>query len=257
MIDWLNRNWLSITAPAIVFLAFLVVAIWARRALYNYLDRLFVKIKWEGSQALIQATKAPFFQWCVILGVYTAIQISTLSPHGKLLTGRILGSIFIVSLTWTLIRLAEKLLHLYLNGLKTVALLPTTVVINIVRIAFIVAGMLILLEIWGAPTTPLILLLTIGLFAAILASRDEILNIFSGLELARGKSIKTGDYVKLESGEEGYVSDITLRTIQIKAPDDRIILVPNSKFTKTTVTTYRKPLKKATQPFRFYTQLCI
>lgn len=257
MIDWLNRNWLSITAPAIVFLAFLVVAIWARRALYNYLDRLFVKIKWEGSQALIQTTKAPFFQWCVTLGVYTAIQISTLSPHGKILTGRILGSIFVVSLTWTLIRLAEKLLHLYLNRLKTLALLPTTVVINVVRIAFIVAGVLILLDIWGAPTTPLVLLLTIGLFVVILASRDEILNIFSGLELARGKLIKTGDYVKFESGEEGYVSDITLRTIQIKAPDDRIILVPNSKFTKTTVTTYRKPLKKATQPFRFYTRLYV
>ena len=90
-----------------------------------------------------------------------------------------------------------------------------------------------LLDIWGVPTTPLILLLfTIGLLVLILASRNEILNIFSGLQLAHGDLIKTGDYIKLESGEEGYVSDITWRNIQIKAPDDRIILVPNSKFTK-------------------------
>ncbi|PKL52135.1 MAG: hypothetical protein CVV37_02930 [Nitrospira bacterium HGW-Nitrospira-1] len=255
MNEWLTKNWLSITAPTIVFMAFFVVAIWARRTLFNYLNGLFFKIKWEGSEILLRTTKTPFFQWCLLMGAYTAIQISTLSPQAKVLAVRIIGSVFVISLTWTIISLAEKLLHLYLNRLKALPLLPTTIVINVARITFIVAGVLILLDIWGAPTTPLVLLLTIGLLVVILASRDEMLNIFSGFELARGKLIKTGDYVKLESGEEGYVSDITLRNIQIKAPDDRIILVPNSKFTKTTVTTYRKPLKKATQPFRFYTRL--
>jgi len=255
MIEWLSKNWLSITVPTIVFLAFFVVAIWARRTLYNYLEGLFAKIKWEGSQILLEITRTPFFQWCLILGAYIAIQISTLSPQGKTLAGRILGSIFVISLTWTVISLAERLLQLYLNRLKALPLLPTTLIINVVRITFVVLGVLILLDIWGAPTTPLVLLLTIGLLVVILASRDEILNIFSGFELARGKLIKIGDYVKLDSGEEGYVFDITWRNIQIKAPDEKIILVPNSKFTKTTVTTYRKPLKKATQPFRFYTRL--
>jgi small-conductance mechanosensitive channel len=255
MIEWLSKNWLSITVPTIVFLAFFVVAVWTRRALYNYLEGLFTKIKWEGSQIFLQTTRRSFFQWCLILGAYTAIQISTLSPSGKALTGKILGSIFVISLIWTVIRFAERLLQIYLSRLKALPLLPTTLIINVVRITFVVVGVLILLDIWGAPTTPLVLLLTIGLLVIILASRDEILNIFSGLELAHGKLIKIGDYVKLESGEEGYVSDITWRNIQIKAPDERIILVPNSKFTKTTVTTYRKPLKKATQPFRFYTRL--
>lgn len=257
MIEWLSKNWHSITVPTIVFLAFFVVAIWARRTFYNYLDKLFAKIKWEGSQILLQTTRTPFFQWCVILGVYTAIQISTLSPYLKTLTGRILGSIFIISLTWTVINLAERLLQLYISRLKALPLLPTTLIINVVRITIVVVGMLILLDIWGIPTTPLVLLLAVGLLVAALASRDEILNIFSGFELARGKFIKIGDYVKLDSGEEGYVSDITWRNIQIKAPDETIILVPNSKFTKTTVTVHRKPLKKATQPFRFYTRLHI
>ncbi|MBT9537326.1 MAG: mechanosensitive ion channel family protein [Nitrospirae bacterium] len=257
MIEWLNKNWISITVPTIVFLAFFVVAIWARRTLFNYLNGLFFKIKWEGSEILLQTTKTPFFQWCLIVGAYTAILVSTLSPHGKALTGRIMGSIFVISLTWTVISLAEKLLHLYLNRLKALPLLPTTVVINVVRITFIVIGVLMLLDIWKVPTTPLVLALTIGLLVAVLASRNEILNIFSGLQLAHGDLIKMGDYIKLESGEEGYVFDITWRNIQIKAPDDKIILVPNSKFTKTTVTVYREPLKKATQPFCFYTRLHI
>lgn len=254
MIEWLSKNWLSLIVPAIVFLAFFVIAIWVRKTLYNYLEGLLAKTKWEGSEILLQTIRTPFFQWCLILGAYIAIQVSTLSPNAKALAGRILGSIFVISLTWTVISLAERLLQVYLNRLKAPSLLPTSLIINVVRITFVVVGVLILLDIWGVPTTPLVLLLTIGLLVAILASRDEILNIFSGFELVRGSLIKIGDYVKLESGEEGYVSDITWRNIQIIAPDERIILVPNSKFTKATVTTYRKPLKKATQPFRFYTR---
>ncbi|RJQ39013.1 MAG: mechanosensitive ion channel family protein, partial [Nitrospiraceae bacterium] len=257
MTEWLTNNWLSITVPTIVFLAFFVVAVWARRIFYNYLDRLFVKVKWEGSGMLLQPTKAPFFQWCLLMGAYAAILISTLSPQSKALAGRIIGSIFIISLTWTFLSLAVKLLQLYLQKIKAPFPFPTALISNAVRIAFIVIGVLMLLDIWKAPTTPLILALTIGLLAAVLASRNEILNIFSGLQLAYGSLIKTGDYIKLESGEEGYVSDVTWRNIQIKAPDGRLILVPNSKFTKTTVTAYRKPLKKATQPFHFHTRLHI
>jgi len=138
MIEWLNKNWLSITVPTIVFLAFFVVAIWARRAVYKYFEGLFSKIKWEGSQIFLQIISAPFFQWCLILGAYTAIQVSTLSPYGKALGGRILGSIFVISLTLTVISLSERLLQLYLNRLKALPLVPITLVINVVRITFIV-----------------------------------------------------------------------------------------------------------------------
>jgi Family of unknown function (DUF5752)/Mechanosensitive ion channel, beta-domain len=257
MIDWLNINWLSMIAPAIVFLSFIVVAVWARRSLFNYLNGLFAKLKWEGSEILLQTTKTPFFQWCIILGAYTAILVSTLSPQGKVLAGRIIGSIFVISLTLTLLSLAVKLLHQYLQKIKAPFPFPTALIINAVRITFIVVGVLMLLDIWKVPTTPIVLTLTIGLLVAVLASRDEILNIFSGFQLAHGDLIKIGHYIKLESGEEGYISAITWRNIQIKTPNGKIIFVPNSKFTKTTVTAYREALKKATQAFRFYTRLHI
>jgi len=84
---------------------------------------------------------------------------------------------------------------------------------------------------------------------------NEILNVFAGIEIGRSNLVKTGDYVKLESGEEGYVSKITWNNIQMKTPDEKILLIPNSKFIGTTVTILEKPLKKASQPFRFYAQL--
>ena len=123
------------------------------------------------------------------------------------------------------------------------------------KIGFVVASILILLDLWGMPTTPLMLILTIGSLIAIFASRNEILNIFAGIEIGRSNLVKTGDYVKLESGEEGYVSKITWNNIQMKTPDEKTLLIPNSKFIGTTVTILGKPLKQASQPFRFYARL--
>lgn len=94
MIEWFTKNWLSITTPAIVFLAFFVVAVWSRRAL----NGLFSRIKWEGGETLLRTVRNPFFLWCLILGTFTAVQLSTLSPNGKALSGKILKSALIISL---------------------------------------------------------------------------------------------------------------------------------------------------------------
>jgi small-conductance mechanosensitive channel len=255
ILEWISEKWTAIAVPLVVFLAFVVVSIWARRRLYSYLERVFSLTKWEGSDIFLNTTRTSCFQWCLTLGGYTAIQISELSPYLKSLSGRLFGSIFIVSLTWTIITLIEQLLRLYLKKVKALPVTTTAFVVNGVKIAFVVACILILLDLWGMPTTPLMLILTIGSLIAIFASRNEILNIFAGIEIGRSNLVKTGDYVKLESGEEGYVSKITWNNIQMKTPDEKILLIPNSKFIGTTVTILGKPLKLASQPFRFYAQL--
>ncbi len=43
--------------------------------------------------------------------------------------------------------------------------------------------------------------------------------------------------------------------IQLKTPDEKTLLIPNSKFIKMTVTIHGKTLKQASQPFRFYARL--
>jgi hypothetical protein len=112
-----------------------------------------------------------------------------------------------------------------------------------------------LLDVWGAPTTPIILLLAAVILIVALAFRDVLANLFSGFQLAQGEQIKVGDFVKLESGESGYVTDVTWRNTQIRALDGNLILVPNNRLVQSTVINYGRPLRKATRPFRFYTRL--
>src|SRR4030043_526112 len=252
---WLTKNWLYVVVPLVVFLATYVVGLWVRRIVYRAFNRWAVG-KWEGSQIIIQTTRTPFIYWFLILGAFIAIQISKLDSPGKILADKILVSFFVFSLSWVVVSLSTKILKLYI--VKIPRLQPSDpLMVNVIRIAVAVIGALMLLDIWGAPTPPIILLLAAVILIAALAFRDVLANFFSGVQLAQGEQIKVGDFIKLESGESGYVTDVTWRNTQIRTLDGNLILVPNSRLVQSTVINYGRPLKKATRPFRFYTRLCL
>ncbi len=254
MPDWLSENWVSIAVPVLVFLACYVVGLWARRIAYRAFSRWAAAGKWEGSPLIVQATRTPFLVWFLILGAYVAIHISVLDPSTKALVDKVLVALFVISVTWMTISLAEKLLRLYIG--KVERLRPSeALIVNIARITIAVVGALILLDAWGAPTTPIILLLAAAILIAIFVFRDLLVNLFSGFQLAQGEQIKVGDFIRLESGESGTVVDVTWRNTRIRSLDGNVILVPNSRLLQSTVINYGHPLKKATQPFRFYARL--
>ena len=254
VVDWLVQNWLSIAVPLLVFLAFFMAAVWLRGVAYDAFDRWVAKARWEGSKLFVDITRRPFLHWCLMLGAYIAVQVSVLPPEAKALAGRALGSLFVISLSWVVARLSEGILKLYLAKLKAPPP-PTALVINIVRVTIAVVGVLILLDIWGAPTTPIILVLAAAIVFLALAFRDMVPDFFSGFQLAQGENIKVGDFIKLESGDQGYITEITWRNTRIKTLDGNLILIPNSRLIQSTVVNYGHPLKKASEPFRFQARL--
>jgi len=250
---WLTHNWLHVVVPLVVFLATYVVGLWVRRIAYRAFNR-WAGGKWEGSQIVIQITRTPFIYWFLILGAFIAIQISKLDSAGKILADKILASLFVFSLTWVIVSLSVKIVKLYTGKVPRLQT-SENVIINIIRTAIAVVGALILLDVWGAPTTPLILLLAAVILIAALSFRDLLANLYSGFQLAQGEQIKVGDFIKLESGDSGYVTDVTWSNTRIRALDGNLILVPNSRLVQGTIINYGRPLKKATRPFRFYTRL--
>ncbi|HOV90791.1 MAG TPA: DUF5752 family protein [Syntrophorhabdaceae bacterium] len=255
IIEWLIVNWLSLTSPIIVFFACIVISIWARRRLFRYLEKVFSQRNWNNKDIFLNTTKTPFFQWCIILGAYISFQLSPVPDQFKTFFGKILSSIFIITLTWTIIMLIERIFRIYLKKLDIIPSGTTRMIINGLKIAFSIVAILIMLDLWGMPVTPLMLLLFIGVLTALFAGRDEILNIFAGFEVARNNLIKVGNYIKLETGEEGYIFEIAKTYIHIKSPDNKILLIPNSKILRSVVTILSEQPKRATQPFRFSSRL--
>jgi len=57
------------------------------------------------------------------------------------------------------------------------------------------------------------------------------------------KSIRVGDFIRLESGQEGYVEDITWRTTRIRMLPNNMVIIPNNKLSQSVVTNYYLPQK--------------
>jgi S1-C subfamily serine protease len=180
MIQWLNDNWLTITIPVLVFIAFWVAGLWLRRITFDTLNRWLLKTKWELRQLVIGRMGTPFLHWFLLLGAYVSIEVSVLPSEAKTMAGKIIAGLFVFSLVWVAVSLSEGVVKFYLPNLRLYLAKvkapqpPTTLAVNIIRAIVIVIGVSILLGIWGAPNTWGILILAAGLLIAVLALRDVI-----------------------------------------------------------------------------------
>lgn len=254
IVDWLSLRWRDVAVPVAVFFAALVAAFWLRRAAIEAFDRWANKTRWQGREILANATKGPSTLWCLILSVYVGLAVSVLSEGWKDIAGRGLWTLFLLSLTLSALRLTGGLVVFYSEKLKA----PQRAVRlarNVLRVTILVFATLMLLDVWGVPTSPFLLLIAVAVLAAALVLRNAIPNWAAWFQLAATGHVKVGDYVKLETGEEGYVKQIGWGNTQIKAMDESLILIPNRRLVESTVVNYGRPLRKAKDGFHFYTRV--
>ncbi|MDE3228339.1 MAG: mechanosensitive ion channel family protein, partial [Chloroflexota bacterium] len=121
---------------------------------------------------------------------------------------------------------------------QTTARPVVSLVTNVSRLVVLVIGFLLILSVFDINFTPLLATLGVAGLAASLALQATLTDLVSGMILLASRQIAIGDYVKLNTGEEGYVSDITWRTTTIRQLSNNLVIVPNSKVTSTSVTNF-------------------
>ncbi|MDO8637823.1 MAG: hypothetical protein Q7R34_16585, partial [Dehalococcoidia bacterium] len=107
--DWVNQilqRWQDIVIPAAVFLAALIITLWLRRVAYKILEKWAKATQWEGHNILVRATRLPSLLICILIGFLLALAVSTLPQTYKLLTNRILWSLFVLFVAQGVIVLA-------------------------------------------------------------------------------------------------------------------------------------------------------
>jgi small-conductance mechanosensitive channel len=114
----------------------------------------------------------------------------------------------------------------------------------IIKGIILAVGILILLDTVGVSITPLLTALGIGGLAVALALQDTLGNLFAGLHILMEKSIRVGDFVRLETGQEGYVVDIGWRTTRVRLLPNNLVVIPNSKLAQSVITNYDLPEKR-------------
>ncbi|MBT0586515.1 mechanosensitive ion channel family protein [Alteromonas oceanisediminis] len=116
------------------------------------------------------------------------------------------------------------------------------------RILVLVTGVLVLLTTLGISITPIVASLGIGSLAVALALQPTLENFFSGMQILADKPIRLGDYIELESGEQGFVEQIGWRSVWIKMLPNNIVIVPNSVLAKSKIINYYYPEKQLSVP---------
>jgi small-conductance mechanosensitive channel len=109
------------------------------------------------------------------------------------------------------------------------------------KIVLIAVGGMIVLDNLGISLTPLLTTLGIGSLAVAIALQDTLGNFFAGLHIKADRPIEIGHFVKLQSGEEGYVEGIGWRSTRIKMLPNNMVVVPNSKLLNDNITNYYLP----------------
>lgn len=120
----------------------------------------------------------------------------------------------------------------------------TSLTQNFIRLVILAVGVMILLDSLGVKITTLITALGIGSLAVALALQDTLSNLFAGVHILIDKPLQLGQFVKLDSGEEGYVTQIGWRSVRIRMLSNNTVVIPNSKLVNSVLTNYYYPEKE-------------
>ncbi|MBI4003983.1 MAG: mechanosensitive ion channel family protein [Candidatus Omnitrophica bacterium] len=195
---------------------------------------------WQWDDLVIQALRRGIPIWSLLVGAYIATGFWSLPEHFQQVLGVLTYVLIWLSVTFVAAGLAGKLILVYSRQFQH-ALPVTSVTENIVKIIIIGLGALMILNGLGISITPLLTALGVGGLAVALALQDTLANLFAGLYLTLAREIRVGNYVKLETGQEGYVDDIGWRATRIRMLPNNMVLVPNKKLAEAIVTNFDLP----------------
>jgi small-conductance mechanosensitive channel len=237
----INLKSMFIPAMVVVFSALGLFVI--RGITFKVLHKWSESTETKLDDIVIGSFRVPSLYWCIAIGLYSGIAVSDLPEKYIHYSTKLIHIIIIFSMTIAAANLAGKVFRSYVR--KSNLPIPTTgLAYGILKGTIIVIGLLIILSVLGISITPLITALGVGGLAVALALQDTLSNLFSGIHILMEKTIRVGDFIKLESGQEGYVDDITWRTTRVRMLPNNMVVIPNSKLAQSIVTNYYLPEKR-------------
>jgi small-conductance mechanosensitive channel len=102
-------------------------------------------------------------------------------------------------------------------------------------------AVIILLENLGISLTAVWTTLGVGSVAVALALQDTLGNMFAALYLLADGPVRPDEYIKLDSGQEGYVVRIGWRSTTLRMLANNVVVIPNSTLAKAIITNFSRP----------------
>jgi len=232
---------LNIALPALAMIAVgFLAGVILEKVIFARLKK--TKTDWGGGKIIISCTHGMVMLWCVIAGAHAALYNLPLSSTLFSFFQKSLVIITIFTVTIVTERIAVGFIGLYSRGAE--GILPAiSISANITKLVIYLIGLLFILQTLGISVAPILTALGVGGLAVALALKDTLANLFAGLQILLSKQVNAGDYVKLNTDEEGYVTDITWRNTTIRTLSNNLIIVPNANLALAIITNFNLPEK--------------
>lgn len=131
----------------------------------------------------------------------------------------------------------------------------TTLTINLVRYTILIIGVLMIFSVLGIAVAPLLTALGVGSLAVALGLHETLSNFFAGIYILKSQIIQLGDYIRLESGHEGFVVDVGLRSIHLKTLSNTMIYIPTAKASQSILVNFSHPTPDFTTPLEMQVEI--
>jgi small-conductance mechanosensitive channel len=193
-----------------------------------------------GESTRVVARRLPL--WGLILGTWLALSYWPLTPNAYALGVSGVFAVGVLSVSLALASIASRLVSVY--GARVAPGLPVSSLTQNIAWGLVVGlGLLVALSGLGLSITPMLTALGVGGLAVALALQEPLSNFFAGLFLALAGQIRVGDYVRLDSGQEGYIVDFAWRSTRLRMLANNLVVVPNAKLAQALVVNHHLPSK--------------
>ena len=234
-IEWVQR--------AVLVVGGALVGVLLERVVVERAHRFARRTRFKWDDLVVGSARGIPTVWLTCTGIYLALSMGTLDPLLMSTVVSVLTVVLIGSITIVGMRATGGAVEM-LSGRAEGAIGSPTLVVNMARLAVGVLGVFIILQNLGINITPLITALGIGGLAVALALQDTLGNLFAGVQIILSKQVRPQDYVRLDSGEEGWVTDVKSRNTTILTfPDSNLLAVPNSVLASSIVKNFSMPRK--------------
>ncbi|MFI9502830.1 mechanosensitive ion channel family protein [Nocardia sp. NPDC052566] len=175
-----------------------------------------------------------------LIGLMIALSLPGALPIGAQAAHNALLVALIIVISYAVSRIAADIIGSVVLAV-TGATGSVSLFATITRVLVFGIGILITLGSLGIQIAPLLGALGIGGLAVALALQGTLANLFAGIHILASKMVQPGDFVKLDSGESGWINDISWRNTTLREIPGNYVIVPNAKFADAILTNYHQP----------------
>jgi small-conductance mechanosensitive channel len=222
---------IPLVRAGVILVGSLLVALILHLVLTRWLGYLTRKTKTDLDDRFVEALKRPVFISVLLAGIAYASQQFTLKPYPTFIIMGVLKTVAVVLWSVAGARMGSAILEgLSRHSGKVKLIQPRTLPLFDILVKMLVVGGAVYFALlaWDIDVTGWLASAGIVGIAVGFAAKDTLANLVAGFFIVADAPYKIGDYIQLDSGLRGKVTEIGFRSTRILTRDDIEITVPNA-----------------------------